>query len=57
MICNNELYATEYSEQGGRCWYGKIHDYVMSFLIYQEINLENNRGQKQKIETNVVNFI
>ena len=46
MICNNELYATEYSEQGGRCWYGKIHDYVMSFLIYQEINLDNNKNQK-----------
>lgn len=57
MICNDELYGTEYSEKEGRCWYGKIHDYVMSFLIYQEINLENNRGQKQKIETNVVNFI
>lgn len=57
MICNDELYGTEYSEQEGRCWYGKIHDYVMSFIIYQEINLNNNKGQKQIIGTNVVNVI
>lgn len=53
MISNSE----EYSEQEGRCWYGKIHDYVMSFIIYQEISLNNNKGQKQTIETNEVNFI
>ena len=45
---NNEIYGWEYSESEGRAWYGKIHDYVMSFLIYktelesEEINQNGN---------------
>jgi len=34
LISNNEIYGCEYSEQEGRAWYGKIHDYVMSFLLF-----------------------
>lgn len=34
MINNNEIYGWEYSESEGRDWYGKIHDYVMSFILF-----------------------
>lgn len=48
LTSNNEIYGWEYSESEGRAWYGKIHDYVMSFLIYktelesEEINQNGN---------------
>ncbi len=34
LISNDEIYGWEYSDQEGRAWYGKIHDYVMSFLLF-----------------------
>lgn len=34
MMNNNEIYGKEYSEAEGRSWYGKIHDYVMSFILF-----------------------
>jgi len=34
MQNNDEIYGWEYSEQEGRSWYGKIHDYVMSFILF-----------------------
>ena len=34
MMNNNEIYGFEYSESEGRSWYGKIHDYVMSFILF-----------------------
>ena len=34
MMNNNEIYGWEYSEAEGRSWYGKIHDYVMSFILF-----------------------
>lgn len=30
----HEIYGSVYSEQEGRAWYGKIHDYVMSFILF-----------------------
>jgi hypothetical protein len=33
MVSNDEIYGWEYSKTEGRAWYGKIHDYVMSYLI------------------------
>lgn len=29
-----EEYGWEYSAKDGRAWYGKIHDYVMSFILF-----------------------
>ena len=40
MSNNDEIYGWEYSTSEGRGWYGKIHDYVMSFIL--SINLSNN---------------
>lgn len=34
LISVDEIYGTEYSDREGRAWYGKIHDYVMSFLLF-----------------------
>jgi hypothetical protein len=34
LISNSEIYGWEYYEQEGRAWYGKIHDFVMSFLLF-----------------------
>lgn len=33
MTSNDDIYGWDYSNAEGRAWYGKIHDYVMSFLI------------------------
>ena len=47
LTSNDEIYGWEYSAQEGRSWYGKIHDYVMSFLLlynftYSEMNINND---------------
>lgn len=34
MKSSNNSYGQEYSEQEGRAWYGKIHDYIMSFILF-----------------------
>jgi hypothetical protein len=34
LISHNEIYGWEYSNREGRAWYGKIHDYVMSFILF-----------------------
>lgn len=34
MINSNETYGWDYSLQEDRAWYGKIHDYVMSFILF-----------------------
>lgn len=34
MTNPDEIYGWEYSESEGRAWYGKIHDYVMSFILF-----------------------
>ena len=34
MFGDDELYGSENSEAEGRSWYGKIHDYVMSFILF-----------------------
>lgn len=34
LTSNDEIYGWEYSEREGRAWYGKIHDYVMSFILF-----------------------
>jgi|GEM_PF-3575851 len=34
LFSHDEIYGWEYSDQEGRAWYGKIHDYVMSFLLF-----------------------
>ncbi len=52
LTSNNEIYGWEYSESEGRAWYGKIHDYVMSFLIYKtelESDKINQNGNSIKI--------
>lgn len=33
MLNSHEIYGWDYNEQG-RAWYGKIHDYVMSFILF-----------------------
>jgi hypothetical protein len=40
MVSNDEIYGWEYSESEGRAWYGKIHDYVMSYLILDRMRNE-----------------
>jgi hypothetical protein len=40
VVSNNEIYGWEYSESEGRAWYGKIHDYVMSYLILDRMRAE-----------------
>lgn len=34
MVNNDEIYGWEYSDNECRAWYGKIHDYVMSFILF-----------------------
>jgi len=50
----------EYSEQEGRAWYGKIHDYVMSFLLFYNnaetlsINdIDTDKSRELKIEDEI----
>ena len=33
MTNNDELYGWPFSDTEGRAWYGKIHDYVMSYIL------------------------
>jgi hypothetical protein len=40
MVSNDEIYGWDYSESEGRAWYGKIHDYVMSYLILDRMRSE-----------------
>lgn len=34
IVNNDEIYGWEYSDQEMRSFYGKIHDYVMSFILF-----------------------
>lgn len=40
MVSNDEIYGWNYSENEGRAWYGKIHDYVMSYFILDRMRSE-----------------
>ncbi len=34
LINHDDMYGDDYSNREGRAWYGKVHDYVMSFILY-----------------------
>lgn len=64
MTSNNEIYGWEYSDQEGRAWYGKIHDYVMSFLLfYNFTEVETHiihgadTGQQRRLKLNDEKFL
>jgi hypothetical protein len=54
MTSNDDIYGWEYSNAEGRAWYGKIHDYVMSFLIYYNINNKYVKDAFEKLDENLV---
>lgn len=64
MQNNDEIYGWEYSEQEGRSWYGKIHDYVMSFILfYNYTDTETNvlhgidSGEQRRAKLNGEKFL
>jgi len=42
MTNNDELYGWAYSDTEGRAWYGKVHDYVMSYILCTITNNQSN---------------
>jgi len=64
MINNDELYGWDYSEQEGRSWYGKIHDYVMSFILFYNYTETETKvvhgidsGEQRRVKLNGEKFI
>lgn len=51
MTNNDEIYGWAYSSAEGRAWYGKIHDYVMSYILCATIS--NNRSGNVPAGTNI----
>lgn len=61
---NDEIYGWEYSEQEGRSWYGKIHDYVMSFILFYNYTDTETKiihgidsGEQRRVKLNGEKFI
>jgi hypothetical protein len=64
LINNDEIYGWDYSEQEGRSWYGKIHDYVMSFILFYNFTETETKiihgiesGEKRRVKLNGEKFI
>lgn len=64
MINNDDVYGWKYSESEGRAWYGKIHDYVMSFILFYnytdsetKILNEISSGKQRRVKINDEKFI
>lgn len=64
LISNDEIYGWEYSDQEGRAWYGKIHDYVMSFLLFYNFTEAETHiihgvdtGQSRRLKLNDEKFL
>lgn len=57
-------YGWEYSEKEGRAWYGKIHDYVMSFILFYNFTEAETHiihgtetGQSRRLKLNDEKFL
>lgn len=64
IVNNDEIYAWEYSDQEDRCWYGKIHDYVMSFILFYNYTETETKiihgidsGEQRRVKLNGEKFI
>ena len=64
IVNNDEIYGWEYSEAEDRCWYGKIHDYVMSFILFYNFTETETKvihgidsGEQRRIKLNGEKFI
>tara|TARA_R110002050_G_scaffold297339_1_gene458596 strand:+ start:18060 stop:19031 length:972 start_codon:yes stop_codon:yes gene_type:complete len=64
LTSNDEVYGWDYSEQEGRSWYGKIHDYVMSFILFYNYTETETKvihgidsGEQRRIKLNGEKFI
>lgn len=64
LSSNDEIYGWEYSSKEGRAWYGKIHDYVMSFLLFYNFTETETHivhgvdtGQSRRLKLNDEKFI
>tara|TARA_R110002126_G_scaffold193388_4_gene341745 strand:- start:527 stop:1474 length:948 start_codon:yes stop_codon:yes gene_type:complete len=64
LISEDEMYGEDYAEQQGEDWYGKIHDYVMSFLLFYnftetEIQIMHGKdtGKQRRIKLEDEKFI
>lgn len=64
LVNNDEIYGWDYDESEGRAWYGKIHDYVMSFILfYNFTEIETkiihgiDSGQQRRVKLNNEKFI
>lgn len=64
LISNDEIYGWDYSDQEGRAWYGKIHDYVMSFLLFYNFTEAETHiihgvdtGQSRRLKLNNEKFL
>lgn len=61
---NDEIYGWDYSEQEGRNWYGNIHDYVMSFILFYNYTETETKilhsidsGEQKKAKINGEKFL
>jgi len=59
MTNNDEIYGWEYSTAEGRGWYGKVHDYVMSFILCLIANTEqpHTSADKPKVVLNSESYL
>jgi hypothetical protein len=53
MTSNDDIYGWEYSDSEGRAWYGKIHDYVMSFILCYNLTGQDSRQSNVDIDYNI----
>jgi hypothetical protein len=63
MINDDELYGLD-NETDGKCWYGKIHDYVMSFILFYNYTETETKiihgidsGKQRRVKLNGEKFI
>lgn len=64
LTSNNEVYGWEYSEKEGRSWYGKILDYVMSFILFYNYTETETKivhaidsGEQKRVKLNGEKYI
>jgi hypothetical protein len=64
LISEDEMYGENYTEQAGEDYYGKIHDYVMSFLLFYnftetetQIIHGKDTGKQRRIKLNDEKFV
>jgi hypothetical protein len=64
IVNDDSMYGWEYSDQEDRCWYGKIHDYVMSFILFYNFTETETKvihgidsGEQRRVKLNGEKFI